>query len=78
MLQHHGLDAAMAGVVPSFSRPHVSNDIRTSESLFRTLKYTPAYPRLRSPTSALGDGSSASSAGITANIATVRSARDTR
>jgi putative transposase len=34
------------GVVPSFSRPHVSNDNPYSEALFRTLKYTPAYPRL--------------------------------
>jgi transposase InsO family protein len=34
------------GVVPSFSRPHVSNDNPYSESLFRTLKYTPAFPRL--------------------------------
>src|SRR5271166_4108398 len=34
------------GIVPSFSRPHVSNDNPYSESLFRTLKYTPAYPRL--------------------------------
>ena len=34
------------GVVPSFSRPHVSDDNPYSESLFRTLKYTPAYPRL--------------------------------
>lgn len=33
------------GVVPSFSRPSVSNDNPYSESLFRTLKYTPAYPR---------------------------------
>lgn len=32
------------GVVPSFSRPSVSNDNPFSESLFRTLKYTPAYP----------------------------------
>lgn len=32
------------GVVPSFSRPSVSNDNPYSESLFRTLKYTPAYP----------------------------------
>jgi putative transposase len=32
------------GVVPSFSRPSVSNDNAFSESLFRTLKYTPAYP----------------------------------
>jgi transposase InsO family protein len=34
------------GIVPSFSRPHVSNDNPYSESLFRTLKYTPAYPAL--------------------------------
>ena len=32
------------GVVPSFSRPSVSNDNAYSEALFRTLKYTPAYP----------------------------------
>lgn len=32
------------GVVPSFSRPAVSNDNPYSESLFRTLKYQPAYP----------------------------------
>jgi transposase InsO family protein len=34
------------GVVPSFSRPHVSNDNPYSESLFRTLKHGPTYPRL--------------------------------
>jgi transposase InsO family protein len=33
------------GIVPSFSRPHVSDDNPYSESLFRTLKYRPAYPR---------------------------------
>ena len=33
------------GVVPSFSRPAVSNDNPYSESLFKTLKYHPAYPR---------------------------------
>ena len=32
------------GVVPSFSRPSVSDDNPYSESLFRTLKYIPAYP----------------------------------
>ncbi len=32
------------GVVPSFSRPSVSDDNPYSESLFRTLKYTPMYP----------------------------------
>lgn len=35
------------GVVPSFSRPSVSDDNPYSESLFRTLKYTPAYPPRR-------------------------------
>ena len=34
------------GVVASFSRPHVSDDNPYSEALFRTLKHTPAYPRL--------------------------------
>jgi putative transposase len=34
------------GIVPSFSRPHVSNDNPYSEALFRTLKHTPAYPGL--------------------------------
>lgn len=32
------------GVVPSFSRPSVSNDNPYSESLFRTLKYRSEYP----------------------------------
>ena len=32
------------GVVPSFSRPSVSNDNPYSEALFRTLKYCPEYP----------------------------------
>ena len=32
------------GVVPSFSRPSISDDNPFSESLFRTLKYTPTYP----------------------------------
>lgn len=34
------------GVIPSFSRPHVSDDNPYSEALFRTLKHTPAYPRM--------------------------------
>jgi transposase InsO family protein len=33
------------GVLPSYSRPHVSNDNPYSESLFRTLKYRPNYPK---------------------------------
>jgi len=33
------------GVVPSFSRPACSNDNPFSESLFKTLKYRPAYPQ---------------------------------
>lgn len=32
------------GVIPSFSRPSVSNDNPYSEALFRTLKYAPIYP----------------------------------
>jgi transposase InsO family protein len=32
------------GVMPSLSRPAVSNDNPFSESLFKTLKYRPAYP----------------------------------
>jgi transposase InsO family protein len=33
------------GVVPSFSRPSVSNDNPYSESLFKTVKYIPGYPK---------------------------------
>lgn len=33
------------GVVPPFSRPAVSNDNPYSEALFRTVKYTPAWPQ---------------------------------
>ena len=33
------------GVAPSFNRPAVSNDNPYSESLFKTLKYRPSYPR---------------------------------
>lgn len=32
------------GIVPSFSRPRVSDDNPFSEALFRTLKYCPEYP----------------------------------
>lgn len=32
------------GVMPSFSRPSVSNDNPFSESMFKTLKYCPQYP----------------------------------
>jgi putative transposase len=32
------------GVMPSFSRPSVSDDNPYSEALFKTLKYCPAYP----------------------------------
>jgi len=37
------------GVVASFSRPSVSNDNPFSESLFRTMKYRPEYPRGQFP-----------------------------
>lgn len=33
------------GVAPSFSRPRVSNDNAYAESLFRTCKYRPDYPK---------------------------------
>jgi len=33
------------GVVPSFSRPAVSDDNPYSEALFRTMKYRPDYPQ---------------------------------
>ncbi|MFN2343964.1 MAG: IS3 family transposase, partial [Desulfonatronovibrio sp.] len=33
------------GVMPSFSRPSVSNDNAYSEALFKTLKYRPWYPQ---------------------------------
>lgn len=33
------------GIVPSFSRPRVSDDNAYAESLFKTLKYRPEYPR---------------------------------
>lgn len=32
------------GIIPSFSRPRVSDDNPYSEALFRTLKYRPEYP----------------------------------
>ncbi len=32
------------GIIPSFSRPAVSNDNPYSESIFKTLKYRPEYP----------------------------------
>ena len=32
------------GIVPSFSRPSVSDDNAYSEALFKTLKYRPEYP----------------------------------
>lgn len=35
------------GIIPSFSRPGVSNDNPYSEALFRTLKYRPIYPEKR-------------------------------
>jgi len=32
------------GVIPSYSRPRVSNDNAYSEALFKTTKYVPSYP----------------------------------
>ena len=62
------------GVVPSFSRPSVSNDNPYSEALFRTLKYVPSYPRKPfDPSMPRGRGSSASSPGTTASTGTAAS-----
>jgi transposase InsO family protein len=36
----------MLGIIPSFSRPSVSDDNPFSESLFKTLKYCPQYPSI--------------------------------
>src|SRR5260370_22217840 len=33
------------GVMPSFSRPAVSNDNPFSESIFKKMKYRPSYPQ---------------------------------
>ena len=41
------------GVIPSFSRPSVSNDNPFSESLFKTTKYCPQYPS--EPFKSVGD-----------------------
>lgn len=41
------------GIVPSFSRPSVSDDNPFSESLFKTLKYCPQYPS--KPFESIGD-----------------------
>lgn len=38
------------GVMPSFSRPSVSNDNPFSEALFKTMKYCPKYPSKPFPT----------------------------
>ena len=38
------------GIMPSFSRPSVSNDNPYSEALFKTLKYRPEYPAQPFPT----------------------------
>jgi putative transposase len=35
---------ATLGVVPSYSRPRVSDDNPFSEALFKTLKYRPDFP----------------------------------
>jgi transposase InsO family protein len=43
------------GVVPSFSRPGVSDDNPFSESLFRTMKYRPSFPT--KPFASLADAS---------------------
>lgn len=44
------------GIVPSFSRPRVSDDNPFSESLFKTVKYCPQYPK--NPFESLDDAKS--------------------
>jgi transposase InsO family protein len=44
------------GVLPSFSRPRVSDDNPFPEALFRTLKYRPSYPER--PFNSVGDAQS--------------------
>ncbi len=62
------------GVVPSFSRPRVSDDNPYSEALFRTLKYRPEYQRGRSRRSNQpGNGLLDSKAGTTRSTFTVES-----
>jgi putative transposase len=62
------------GVMPSLSRPGVSNDNPYSESLFKTLKYRPAYPLKAFDTLfAARAWVGAWCAGTTTNIVTVRS-----
>ena len=63
------------GIVPSCSRPSVSNDNPFSESLFRTLKYCPTYPTtpLQAWTRPVR-GSRRLSTGTTTNSYTVASA----
>jgi putative transposase len=64
------------GIVPSFSRPHVSDDNPFPEALFRTLKYRPAFPARPFETlaAALETGYGPSYAGTTTIISTVASA----
>ena len=41
----HGDNGSRLGIAASFSRPRVSDDNAYAEALFRTLKYSPAFPR---------------------------------
>lgn len=64
------------GVMPSLSRPSVSNDNPYSESLFKTLKYRPDYPAkpFTGLPEAQGTGWATSWPGITRSISTAASA----
>ena len=42
---YNGVQLPVTGIVPSHSRPRVSNDNPFSEALFKTLKYWPRWPR---------------------------------
>lgn len=61
------------GVMPSFSRPAVSNDNPYSEALFKTLKYRPNYPTSRFDSLPRPDAGPANlPAGTTTSIVTVQ------
>jgi transposase InsO family protein len=68
------------GVMPSFSRPAVSNDNPYSESVFKTLKYRPRYPLtpFADVVEARGNGSPIWWNGTTTSIATALSVSSPR
>jgi len=67
------------GVMPSFSRPHVSDDNAFAESVMRTVKYNPSCPIAPLPLSKPRErGSPLSSLGTTTSTSTAASASSRR